>query len=259
MFSIDGAAGAKQNARVLRKKFHQGRESQRHPEQVEEINLDPSGFGEVPSEIPSAPRGVILPPQQSPQSTHTHYAPVDTAGTATSMSKNILSSDVSLKGTIRFSNELVLDGKVDGEILSEDGHLTIGENAKVKGEVKTKGVIVLGKVEGNMMVKERCDLRANAQIIGDIKAGTLAIEEGATFVGQSSVGAAATASGGGPGPGGKPSAGGAPQAPGGQERSLAPTGPGQGGQGGGGQGGSGQGGSNVPGAGNQPRKAGAPA
>ncbi len=256
MFSIDGAPGSTQTGRVLRRKIiHTGRESQRHPEQLEEMNLDPSGFGEVPSEIPSAPRGVIHPPQQSPQSTHTHYAPVDTAGTATSMSKNILSSDVSLKGTIRFSNELVLDGKVDGEILSEDGHLTIGENAKVKGEVKTKGVIVLGKVEGNMMVKERCDLRANAQIIGDIKAGTLAIEEGATFVGQSSVGAAATASGGGPGPGGKPS-GGAPQAPGGQERLSVPGGQGGPGSSGGPGGGSQQ---HVPGAGNQPRKAGAPA
>jgi serine acetyltransferase len=94
--------------------------------------------------------------------------------------------------------------------------LTIGENARVKGEVKTKGVVVLGKVEGNMTVKERCDLRANAQIIGDIKAGTLAIEEGATFVGQSSVGAAATAAGSGQGakPGDRP----AQQSGGGQDR-----------------------------------------
>ena len=66
--------------------------------------------------------------------------------------------------------------------------LTVGENALIKGEVKTRSVIIFGKVEGNITVQERCELKSNAILVGDIAAGTLAIEEGATFMGQSQVG-----------------------------------------------------------------------
>jgi cytoskeletal protein CcmA (bactofilin family) len=58
----------------------------------------------------------------------------------------------------------------------------------VKGELKTRGVTIFGKVEGNVSVSDRCELKSNAILIGDISAGTLSIEEGATFMGQSSVG-----------------------------------------------------------------------
>ena len=109
-----------------------------------------------------------------------------------SPSKNILSSDVEIKGSLKFSNDLIIDGKIEGEVTS-DGSLTIGENAYVSGEVKTKSVVIFGKVNGNITVTDRCELKANAVLEGDIVAGTLAIEEGATFMGRSSVGAAARA------------------------------------------------------------------
>ena len=108
------------------------------------------------------------------------------------MSKNLLASDVEIKGSLKFSDELILDGSVDGEVNSDSGHLTVGENARIKGEVKTKGVVVYGKVDGNITVTDRCELKADAEIVGDIKAGTLSIEEGAAFMGQSQVGTAAT-------------------------------------------------------------------
>jgi cytoskeletal protein CcmA (bactofilin family) len=100
--------------------------------------------------------------------------------------KNILSKDVEIKGNIKFTNELVIDGKVEGEI-SSDGVLTIGENADIHGEIKTKSVTVLGKVTGNITVSERCELKARAHLVGDLKAARLIIEEGATFVGKSEV------------------------------------------------------------------------
>ena len=101
--------------------------------------------------------------------------------------KNILSSEVDIKGTIKFRNNLTLDGKIEGEITSEDGALTIGEMAELRGEIKTKSVTVLGKVNGNITVDERCELRGRAQLFGDLKAARLVIEEGATFVGKSEV------------------------------------------------------------------------
>ncbi len=104
----------------------------------------------------------------------------------TTNTKNTLSSDVEIKGSIKFSNDLTIDGKVEGEILSP-GVLIVGENAEVRGEIKTKSVTVHGKVQGNITVEERCELKGRAQLIGDLKAARLVIEEGATFVGKSEV------------------------------------------------------------------------
>ena len=104
-----------------------------------------------------------------------------------SSSRNTLASDVEITGSIKFSHDLIIDGKIDGEVIS-DGSLTIGENAMIKGEIKTKSVVVFGQVNGNIEVKEHCALKKDARIVGDIKAGTLSIEGGASFMGQSAVG-----------------------------------------------------------------------
>lgn len=100
--------------------------------------------------------------------------------------KDILSSDVEIKGSIKFKKELLIDGKVEGEINSE-GVLTIGENADIRGEIKTKSIIVFGKVQGNITVNERCELKSKCTLQGDLKAARLVIEEGATFIGKSEV------------------------------------------------------------------------
>ncbi|MEY2495788.1 MAG: hypothetical protein QOJ45_2280 [Verrucomicrobiota bacterium] len=100
--------------------------------------------------------------------------------------KDILSSDVEIKGSIKFQKELLIDGKVEGEINS-DGVLTIGENANINGEIKTKSITVYGKVVGNITVAERCELKSRCTLQGDLKAARLVIEEGATFIGKSEV------------------------------------------------------------------------
>ena len=106
--------------------------------------------------------------------------------------RNVLSSDVEIKGTVKFTNDLVVDGKIEGHINSE-GNLTVGENARLKAEIKTATVIVYGKVHGNITASDRVELKASAEVVGDIKAKTLAIEAGAIFVGKSTVGTPANA------------------------------------------------------------------
>ncbi|MFY8216296.1 MAG: bactofilin family protein [Chthoniobacterales bacterium] len=103
-----------------------------------------------------------------------------------SSSKNVLANDVEIKGTIKFESELIFDGKIDGEILSE-GALVIGKNAEVRGEVKTKSVTVHGTVLGNITVSERAELKSSSQLTGDLTAARIVIEEGATFIGKSEV------------------------------------------------------------------------
>jgi len=97
--------------------------------------------------------------------------------------KHALSSGVKIKGSITFQKELAIDGKVQGQIIS-DGVLTIGENADIRGEIKVKSVTVYGKVHGNITA-ERCELKSKCTLEGDLKAARLIIEEGATFIGSS--------------------------------------------------------------------------
>jgi len=108
--------------------------------------------------------------------------------------KDVLSSDVEIKGSIKFEKELLIDGKVEGEINSE-GVLTIGENGDIRGEIKTKSITVFGKVQGNITVSERCELKSKCTLQGDLKAARLVIEEGATFIGKSEVSTGTTVRG----------------------------------------------------------------
>jgi len=108
-------------------------------------------------------------------------------------SKNILSSDVEIKGNLKFANDLIMDGQlIEGAVIS-DGDLTVGENATINGEIQTRSVTVFGVVKGNIMATDLCELKQNAELHGDVTAGKLAIEEGAIFMGSSTVGAAASA------------------------------------------------------------------
>ncbi len=117
-----------------------------------------------------------------------YHQPASTTSTvAATNGRNVLSSDVEIKGKVKFTNDLVVDGLIEGEIIS-DGSLTVGENARIKAEVHTRSVVVYGKVHGNITVTDRVELKANAELIGDIKAATISIEAGAIFVGKSTVG-----------------------------------------------------------------------
>jgi len=101
-------------------------------------------------------------------------------------SKNVLNSDVELKGTLKFSGELAFDGKLDGEI-SSDSALHLGDNAIIKGNINVNTVVVRGKINGNVTAREKIDIKSKTELFGDIRAPKLVIEEGVTFVGKSEV------------------------------------------------------------------------
>ena len=96
---------------------------------------------------------------------------------------NVLSSGIEITGSIRFSNDMIIDGKIEGEIISEKGRVTIGENAAIKGNVTAGDVKVFGKVEGKI-TSERCELKAKSRLDGDIKAKMFSMEEGAQLSGR---------------------------------------------------------------------------
>ena len=101
-------------------------------------------------------------------------------------SGGLLSSGVSIKGSVRFQNELLIDGEVEGSIDSP-GVLTIGKQARIRGEIKVKSVTVQGTVDGNITASERCELQAGCSLRGDIEAPRLVVDENATFFGSAKI------------------------------------------------------------------------
>jgi cytoskeletal protein CcmA (bactofilin family) len=106
--------------------------------------------------------------------------------TTPSTSKNTLASDVEIKGNLKFSGELAFDGKLEGEI-NTDGVLNLGDSAVVNGNINAQSVVVRGKITGNISAKEKIEIKAKAELFGDIRAAKLLVEEGVTFVGKTEV------------------------------------------------------------------------
>jgi len=169
------------------------------------------GFRKITGNKPEEPAAPTAPaptasytPAPAPAPAPSYNEPVASAAVSTPTtaapqrpvgpSRNVLSSDVDIKGTVKFTNDLVVDGRIEGEIQSE-GNLTVGENARLKAEIKTGTVVVYGKVHGNIIASDRVELKASAEVVGDIKAKTLSIEPGAIFVGKSAVGTPSTPAG----------------------------------------------------------------
>lgn len=100
---------------------------------------------------------------------------------------NVILSDVEITGSVKFKNDVVIDGKIDGEIFS-DGSVTIGHQATVNAEIRCKSVIVEGRVKGDIHASDRLELGKEAEVTGDIKASVLSMQAGAVLVGTSSVG-----------------------------------------------------------------------
>jgi cytoskeletal protein CcmA (bactofilin family) len=116
-----------------------------------------------------------------------------------------IGKSVIVKGELSGSEDLYVEGQVEGKIELHDNSLTIGPNGRVRADVSGKGVIVQGKLEGNINVSERAELKKSAIAVGDIVAKRLAIEEGAYYkgkidvqrdMGKPSVGAASAPSSG---------------------------------------------------------------
>ena len=100
----------------------------------------------------------------------------------------ILSSGVSITGSVKFKTEMVIDGNVEGSIDSA-GRLTVGKNAHIRAEISTRSVVVHGIVEGNITAGERCELRTGCTLRGDIEAPQLVVNEDTTFIGSAKIAA----------------------------------------------------------------------
>ena len=103
-----------------------------------------------------------------------------------SMEKDIVNigKSVVIKGELNGSEDLTIEGHVEGTIQLREHVLTIGPNGRIKAQVFAKSVIVLGEVTGNVTASDKVDIRDNGSVDGDLVAPRVAIAEGAHFRGS---------------------------------------------------------------------------
>jgi cytoskeletal protein CcmA (bactofilin family) len=134
----------------------------------------PASSGAAPTPAP-APTGFDTPATR-PTAANTQQG---LERTAVNIGKSVV-----IKGELNGSEDLTIEGQVDGKIELRQNVLTIGPNGKIKAQVFAKSVIILGEVTGNVTATEKVDIRDNGSVDGDITAPRVAIAEGAHFRGS---------------------------------------------------------------------------
>jgi|SRR6476469_3371371 len=132
----------------------------------------PSGQPAAQPQQPATPAGPAATPNR-PESSHKLERDIVNIG-----------KSVVIKGELNGSEDLTIEGQVEGTIQLRDHILTIGANGKIKAQIFAKAVIVLGSVTGNVTASEKVDIRDNGSVDGDIISPRVAIAEGAHFRGS---------------------------------------------------------------------------
>jgi cytoskeletal protein CcmA (bactofilin family) len=94
-----------------------------------------------------------------------------------------IGKSVIIKGELSGSEDLYLDGEVEGNIDLHNHNLVIGPNGRVRANVQAKEVVIHGKVDGNIKGLDKVELKKAAQLNGDISTQRIVIEDGAYFRG----------------------------------------------------------------------------
>jgi cytoskeletal protein CcmA (bactofilin family) len=100
-------------------------------------------------------------------------------GAAARIGKSIV-----IRGEVKGGEDLIIDGRVEGTVTLADNRLTIGANADVAADLSARDVLVQGRVQGNITATGRVELRAGCQLVGDIRAFRLAVEDNAGVRGK---------------------------------------------------------------------------
>lgn len=95
-----------------------------------------------------------------------------------------LGKTIVVRGEIKGSEDLVIEGRIEGTISLTESRLTIGPTAVAAADLVARDVLVLGQVQGNITASGRVELRAGSNIVGDIRAARLSVEDNAVFRGK---------------------------------------------------------------------------
>jgi cytoskeletal protein CcmA (bactofilin family) len=136
----------------------------------------PQGVSDNSSEPINSPKASSLTPSSSPS--------LSAASPVSSRTSASISQGIRIKGEVTGSEDLFVDGLVDGKLNLTNGSLTVGPNGNVKADVNAREVIVRGKVEGKVTGRDKVQLWSTGQITGEVQTERLSIEEGAVLKGK---------------------------------------------------------------------------
>jgi cytoskeletal protein CcmA (bactofilin family) len=141
----------------------------------------PQGAADA-SPVPVTPAGVtpIASSVPTPRTNHPTSAPAANSARAGAS----ISQGIKIKGEVTGSEDLYVDGQVEGKLNLSNGTLTIGPNGIVKADIDAREVMVSGRVEGNVTGREKVQLWSTGQVSGEVRTERLAIEEGAMLRGK---------------------------------------------------------------------------
>lgn len=91
---------------------------------------------------------------------------------------------VVIRGEVKGSEDLYVDGRIEGTISLSESKLTVGPNAVLAADLTAREIVVQGQVQGNIVAGGRVELRSGSEVIGDVRAMRLAIEDNAIFRGK---------------------------------------------------------------------------
>src|ERR1051325_4891220 len=92
-----------------------------------------------------------------------------------------IGKSVVIRGELSGSEDLYIDGQVEGTIELREHHLTVGPNGRVQANVNAKEVVIQGSVKGNVRAIDRVEIRKSGSLTGDLVAARVVIEDGAFF------------------------------------------------------------------------------
>ncbi len=126
------------------------------------------------------PESSVAPASAAVGPTYTSAASIPVSPRATAC----ISQGIRIKGEVTGSEDLFVDGVVDGKLNLTNGSLTIGPNGSVKADVTAREVVVRGKIEGNITGRDKVHLWSTGQVTGEVRTERLAIEDGALLRGR---------------------------------------------------------------------------
>jgi len=132
---------------------------------------------------PDPPRPLSPAPAPSPLAAPVPVQEVSKAKMETSNVANIGKS-LHIKGELSGSEDLTIDGKVEGKITLHGQHVTIGPNGHVTAEIQAKSVVVGGQMKGNIIADDRVEVVATGAMLGDVRAPRVILADGARFKGS---------------------------------------------------------------------------
>src|SRR5512135_3173792 len=95
-----------------------------------------------------------------------------------------IGKSVVIRGEVTGSEDLTIDGRVEGTVSLAESRLTIGATADVHADLTAKDVLIMGRLQGNIVASGRVELRAGSVVEGDVQAQRLAVEDNAVFRGK---------------------------------------------------------------------------